>query len=116
MTSSSQRPAPALPEKILRKLLRAQEKENFKNFTSMLTTVLKEKCKKSVFFKAGERFSKHLAGGYELEFLMGLKQTKRSLYVWKLIFSDQSGEALVQLWVTPKEEVAGILLHPGRRL
>jgi hypothetical protein len=116
MPSLSQRRAPALPEKILRKLLKAQEKENFKNFTSSFTKVLKEKFRKSIFFKACERLSKHLVGGYELEFLLGLKQTKRRLYIWKLIFSDGSGEALVQLWLTPKEEVAGILLNPGRRL
>jgi hypothetical protein len=50
MTRASQRPAPALPEKILRNLLKAQEKENFKKFTSRFTTILKEKLKKSVFF------------------------------------------------------------------
>jgi hypothetical protein len=114
MARASKRPGPVQPEELLRKMLTAQAEENYDDFASSGTAHFREKLTKAIFFASCERISRHLAGGYEIEFFIELAQAHRTLYVWKLTYSDGSGQALVQLWLTPDEKISGILLHPGR--
>ncbi len=116
MAHESQRKAPALPEEILRKMLKAQEKEDFDDFVSMGTVGFREKLKKSIFFRACEALSASLATGYELEFVLELEQRRRALYVWKLTFSNGLGQALVRCWISPEGKVSGILLDTPKSL
>lgn len=116
MTSTLKRVAPDGPDKILRNMLKAKVAENYDEFISRFTTGLKERLKKSIFFAVCEKVSAHLASGYEIEFLAELDQKSRRLYVWKLTFSDQAGELLVRLWLSPDNEVSGIMLDGANSL